>query len=375
MPDVDGCQDAGLEGGMMKRRCKTSALVGMSLLLGLLQSAAAFSQDTAGQPLSRINKLMPEKRRDLLAEKAKAEGEVTFYSSMSVTQIETLSKAFNNRYPFIKVNTYRSSGERAIAKIQTELQAKRNAADVINISAAQAAPIKALGALDPYNSPQREFFPADYKDKEGYFTSFYITPIVLGYNTNLVKRGDAPKNYEDLLNPKWKGEMLMDDEPYEWYGVLMKHFGKERGLQYMKRLAQQNLSMQRGRTNVAQMLVAGEGAIGITLSGHSALELKEKGAPLDWMALDPYFSQANMIMLARYAPHPHAAALFLDWSLSEEGQTIVTSFGRVVARNGVKQRFPELMQKKSRLVDMDLIDPQVEKILTKEFREIFIPTR
>ena len=169
--------------------------------------------------------------------------------------------------------------------------------------------------------------------------------------------------------------MLMDDEPYEWYGVLMRHLGREKGVQYMKRLAQQNLSMHRGRTNVAQMLVAGEGAIGITLSGNSALELKEKGAPLDWVALDPYFSQANMIMLARYAPHPHAAALFLDWSLSEEGQTIVTSFGRVVARNGIKQRFPELMQKKSRLVDMELMDPTVEKTLIKEFRGIFIPTR
>jgi iron(III) transport system substrate-binding protein len=360
---------------MVKRANTNFVLFCILLVLGLFHSAAVFSQDTAGQLLARINKLTPEKRRDLLAEKAKTEGEVTFYSSMSVTQIETLSKTFGNRYPFIKVNTYRSSGERAIAKVQTELQAKRNAVDIINISAAQGAPMKAFGALDSYHSPQREFFPADYKDSEGYFTSFYITPIVLGYNTNRVKRSEAPKNYEDLLNPKWKGEMLMDDEPYEWYGVLMRHFGRERGVQYMKRLAQQNLSMQRGRTNVAQMLVAGEGAIGITLSGNSALELKEKGAPLDWVALDPYFSQANMIMLARYAPHPHAAALFLDWSLSEEGQSIVTSFGRVVARNGVKQRFPELMQKKSRLVDMDLIDPKVEKPLIKEFREIFIPTR
>jgi iron(III) transport system substrate-binding protein len=360
---------------MMERANTNFVLLCIALMCALFQSAAVFSQETAGQLLSRINKLTPEKRRDLLAERAKAEKEVTFYSSMSVTQIETLSKAFSNRYPFIKVNTYRSSGERAIAKIQNELQAKKNAADIINIAAAQAAPIKALGALDPYQSPQREFFPVEYKDTEGYFTSFYITPIVLGYNTNLTKRSEAPKSYEDLLNPKWKSQLLMDDEPYEWYGVLTKHFGKERGVQYMKRLAQQNLSMHRGRTNVAQMLVAGEGAIGITLSGHSALELKEKGAPLDWVALDPYFSQANMIMLARYAPHPHAAALFLDWSLSEEGQSIVTSFGRVVARNGVKQRFPELMQKKSRLVDMDLIDPKVEKVLIKEFREIFVPTR
>jgi iron(III) transport system substrate-binding protein len=360
---------------MMKPGSKNFVLFCMSLVLGLFQSAAVCSQDTAGQLLARINKLSTEKRRDILAEKAKTEGEVTFYSSMSVTQIETLSKAFNNRYPLIKVNTHRFSGQRAIAKVQTELQAKRNAADIINISAAQAAPMKALGALDPYHSPQREFFPAEYKDSDGYFTSFYITPIILGYNTRLVKRGDAPKNYDDLLNAKWKGQMLMDDEAFEWYGVLMRHFGRERGLQYMKRLAQQDLSMQRGRTSMAQMLVAGEGSIGITLSGHSALELKEKGAPLDWVALDPYFSQANMIMLARYAPHPHAAALFMDWSLSEEGQAIVTSFGRVVARNGVKQRFAELMEKKSRLVDMDLIDPVLAQPLIKEFREIFIPTR
>jgi iron(III) transport system substrate-binding protein len=359
----------------MNRMIKRRVLFSVAWLVGLLQWAPVLSQETAGQLLGRINKLSAEQRREVLAEKAKNEGEVTFYSSMSVAQIETLSKAFSNRYPFIKVNTHRFSGQRAIAKVQTELQAKRNAVDIINISAAQAAPIKALGALDAYQSPQREFFPKEYKDNDGYFTSFYITPIVLGYNTNFVKRSEAPKSYEDLLNPRWKGQMLMDDEPFEWYGVLMRHFGRERGLQYMKRLAQQDLSMQRGRTNMAQMLVAGEGAIGITLSGHSALELKEKGAPLDWVALDPYFSQANMIMLARYAPHPHAAALFMDWSLSEEGQGIVTSFGRVVARNGVKQRFPQLMEKKSRLVDMDLIDPAVAQPLVKEFREIFIRTR
>src|SRR5262245_29067749 len=127
----------------MNRASRNFLLFCMALVLGVFQSAA-FSQETAGQLLARINKLSPEKRRDLLAEKAKAEKEVTFYSSMSVPQIETLSKAFSNRYPFIKINTYRSSGERAIAKVQTELQAKRNAADVINISAAQAAPIKAL---------------------------------------------------------------------------------------------------------------------------------------------------------------------------------------------------------------------------------------
>src|SRR6266705_6455400 len=134
---------------MMKRANTNFVLFCMSLVLGLFQSAAVFSQDTAGQLLARINKLTPEKRQDLLAEKAKAEGEVTFYSSMSVAQIATLSKAFSNRYAFIKVNTYRSSGERAIAKIQTELQAKRNAVDIINISAAPGGSHKGVRRAGP----------------------------------------------------------------------------------------------------------------------------------------------------------------------------------------------------------------------------------
>ena len=85
------------------------------------------------------------------------------------------------------------------------------------------------------------------KDKEGYFTSLYVIPIVLGYNTNLVKRADAPKTYEDLLQPKWKGNMFLDDESYEWFAVLLKQIGRDKGLQYMRNLAKQDLRMVRGR--------------------------------------------------------------------------------------------------------------------------------
>ena len=210
-------------------------IVCISFVLEAFQSVPAFAQETAGQVLAKVNKLTAEKRQQVLAEKARAEREVTFYSSMSAAQIETLSRGFNKRFPFVKVNTQRLSGQRAIIRIQTELQANSNAVDVINISAAQGSPMKSFGAVDAYHSPQREHFPVDYRDNDGYFTSFYITPIILGYNTNLVKRNEAPKSYEDLLNPKWKNQMLMDDEAFEWYGVLLRHFSREKGLQYMKR--------------------------------------------------------------------------------------------------------------------------------------------
>ncbi len=358
----------------MKEMLRILLILSLTFLLTVIPQVSEAAQETAGQILAKLNKLTPEKRQKALMEGAKAEGEVTFYSSLQAVQLDPFAKAFNKRFPFLKVNTYRVSGNKQVIKIQTEFNAGRHAVDVINGSAEQASAIKKVGALEPYRTPQGEFFPASYKDKEGYFTSFYVIPIVLGYNTNLVKRSEVPKNYEDLLDPKWKGKMFLDNEAYEWFAVLLKHLGREKGLQYMRRLAKQDISMQRGRTGQTQLLMAGERPIGIVLSGHNVLDFKDRGAPIDWAILDPYFSQANMIMLARHAPHPHAAALLIDWSLSEEGQTTITTFGRVVARKGVKQRFAALVEKESVLVDPEMIGPILEET-TREFRAIFMDGR
>jgi iron(III) transport system substrate-binding protein len=269
------------------------------------------------------------------------------------------------------VTPYRVSGNRQVIKIQTEMNAGNHLFDVANGASEQASALRKMGAIDPYHSPQRDFFVAPNKDKEGYFTSLYVIPIVVGYNSNLVKRADAPRRYEDLLQPKWKSNMFLDDEAYEWFAVLLKSMGREKGLQYMRNLAKQDLRMVRGRTAQSQLLAAGERHLAIGLSGHTVLDLKARGAPLDQVILDPYLAQANKLMIARHAPHPHAAALFIDWSLSDEGQSMITTFGRVVARKGVKQRFPELVEKEYFLVDVDFIAPILDQS-GKEFSQIFL---
>ena len=343
-------------------------------LVGTLDLSAAYpgaAPETAGQALAKLSKLPAEQRQKILADKAKAEGEVSFYSSLQAQQIDPFIRVFQKRYPFVKVNPYRVSGNRQVIKIQTEMNAGNHLFDVTNGSAEQASALKKIGAIDPYQSPQRDFYNAPNKDKEGFFTSLYVIPIVLGYNTNLVKRQDVPKTYEDLLQPKWKSNMFLDDEAYEWFAVLLKHFGREKGLQFMRNLAKQDLRLVRGRTAQSQLLAAGERPVAIVLSGHTVLDLKARGAPIDQVILDPYFAQANKLMLARHAPHPHAAALFIDWSLSEEGQSVITTFGRVVARKGVKQRFPELVEKESFLVDVDFIGPLLDQS-AKEFSQIFL---
>jgi iron(III) transport system substrate-binding protein len=332
---------------------------------------AASAAESAGQVLARLNKLPADQRQKTLLERAKAEGEVSFYSSLQAQQIDPFIQLFRKRYPSIKVNPYRVSGNRQVIKIQTEMNAGNHLFDVTNGSSEQASALKKIGAIDPYLSPQRDFYNAANKDKEGYFTSLYVIPIVLGYNNNLVKRGEAPKSYEDLLQPKWKGNMFLDDEAYEWFAVLLKQMGREKGLQYMRSLAKQDLRMVRGRTAQSQLVAAGERPLALVLSGHTVLDIKARGAPIDQVILDPYFAQANKLMIARHAPHPHAAALFYDWALSEEGQAMITTFGRVIARKGVKQRFPELVEKEMFLVDVDFIGPLMEQ-MGKEFSQIFL---
>ena len=349
-------------------------LSAVALVMALMAALPAAAQQTAGALLAKLAKLSPEARQKALVDGARAEKEVTFYSSLQPPQVEPFTRAFHKRYPFLKVNAARISGSKVVVRIQSEMNAGKNLVDVINVSGEEAAALKKVGSLDPYLSPQREFYPPSAKDKDGYFTAMSFLTMVLGYNSNLVKRADVPKSYDDLLQPKWKGQMYLDNEAYDWFAVLLKHFGRDKGLQYMRALAKQEPTMMRGRTAQAQLLVAGERAIGIVQSGNTMLDYKAKGAPVDMSILDPYLALSNSILLAKHALHPHAAALLIDWSLSEEGQNMVTSFGRVVLRKGVKPRFPELMEKELFVADGEFLAPVLEES-AREFRQIFLAGR
>ena len=180
-------------------------------------SYGAAAAETAGQDPGEVEQAAAGPTAKVLIEKAGGEGQVSFYSSLQAQQIDPFIQLFRKRYPFINVNPYRVSGNRQVLRIQTEMNAGNHLFNVTNGSAEQAAALKKIGAIDPYFSPQRDFFPASSKDKDGFFSSLYVIPIVLGYNTNLVKRPDAPKSYEDLLHPRWKSNMFLDDEAYELY--------------------------------------------------------------------------------------------------------------------------------------------------------------
>jgi iron(III) transport system substrate-binding protein len=162
------------------------------------------------------------------------------------------------------------------------------------------------------------------------------------YNTSAIKPEQAPKSYEDLLSPNWKGKMVFDPEAGYLLAAMEEAWGKEKAVNYMTRLAKQDLSYRRGGTLTTQVVGSGEYPIGIAINGETSAAVREKGAPLGFKVLAPTIIKPEGFFLAKNAPHPHAALLFAEWAFSDEAQSFLAStLGKGSAMKGVRSKFKE----------------------------------
>lgn len=322
---------------------------------------------TVDEALKNIQGLPPPQRRAHLEEGARKEGQVVFYTSMSLADYPKVMAAFEKAYPFIKANSHRSTPSGVFRRVDTEARAGRYAVDVVGSASVEMWQLKQRQLSAPYPSPERKAFSQGSYDPEGYWAAFEVTPIVLALNTKMVPHQEAPQNYEQLLSPRWKGKMSLGTEEYEWFDVMLDFMGRKKGLEYMKALARQELHMP-GSSSVMRvnLMMAGESAIAIAARGRRVAEFKEKGAPIDFRIPDPYSAEPNLLALMRRAPHPHAAILFYDWILSEEGQFKLSDLvGRISIRKGIKHqpRIQELFQKEFVFVKPSSIGPHLSEIM------------
>jgi iron(III) transport system substrate-binding protein len=138
------------------------------------------------------------------------------------------------------------------------------------------------------------------------------------YNTNLIKKADLPKSYEDLTNPKWKGKLGVEAADNDWFSAVVTDLGEEKGLKLFREIASKNgLSVRKGHTLLANLVVSGEVPLALTTYLYKVAQLKTDGAPIDWFALPPEVARSQGTGMARKAPHPHAAVLFMDWLLTD----------------------------------------------------------
>ncbi len=257
------------------------------------------------------------------------------YTSMSVDQVQRILEVFKARYPFLKPTMFRAVGERLLTKIMTEVQAGKYDFDAVQSAESQAYFLKKKNLLQKYVSPETKNIQKPFFDPEGYWTAVYIMPNVIAYNTRMVKRNEVPKTDEDLLNPKWKGRIGMDHTKPEWFAWQLKRMGEEKGLAYMKKLGAQEFRLYAGLSVVTNLLAAGEFPLVLNTYLHNVEDIKRKSAPVDWIVQDPVFTKFQPLGIGSRAQHPNAAKLFTNFMLSEEGQKVIASFGRIPTRRGV----------------------------------------
>lgn len=307
--------------------------------------------------------------RDAVIAKAKEEKVFVYYSTMDIRDGTAMVHAFQKKYPFIEPKLLRLGSTQVVVKVLQEHRGGAHLFDVISATSFQFYEIFKEGLFQKYDSPERRAFDEDFKDKEGFWTSAYHNASVIAYNTKLLKPQDLPKSYDDLLDPKWKGKMLMDSRETEWYASMLQILGREKGLRLMRGLAKQDLSFRPGRTLITQVLASGEAPLAVNNYDHLVQSAKKLGAPVESLPVNPVISRVTPIALGRYAPHPNVGRLFIDFALSEEGQKILRGFGRSSARKGIEQDNLQKKGIKFYVSDISLAKDYVR--YDKEFKEIF----
>ena len=340
----------------------------------LLACSGAAHAATVEEVLKSTRNLSAIQRKTAIEDGARKEGEVIWYTSMSLTDFPKIVGAFEKTVPYLKVRTNRLSQSSIMPKIDTEARAGRFLVDVVASAPMEMWELKQKGHSASYLSPELKAFPSGSFDPQGYWSSTEVTPLVLAFNTSLVRSEEAPRSYQDLLQPKWRGKMNFGSDEYAWYSVVLDGMGKAKGLDFMKALARQQLHIPGGSSIMRlQLMLAGESAVAVAARGRRATEYKEKGAPLDYRLLDPYPGEPNGLALMRRAAHPHASILFIDWMLSEEGQTVLAQqIPRITLRKGIKQipRHQELYKKEFVFVNPASIGPNLNE-LAASYQQIF----
>jgi iron(III) transport system substrate-binding protein len=343
----------------------------VAILLGLAAPAPAATVD---EVLKNLRSLSAAQRKTLLEEGARKEGEAIWYTSMSLTDFPKIVGAFERTYPSVKIKANRLSQSSIMPKIDTEARAGRFAVDVVASAPVEMWELKQKNFSAPYLSPELKAFPVGSFDPQGFWSSTEVTPLVLAFNTKLVGNEDAPRSYQELLQPKWKGRMNFGSDEYAWYSVVLDGMGKAKGLDFMRALARQQLHIPGGSSIMRlQLMLAGESALVLAARGRRATEYKEKGAPIDYRLLDPYPGEPNGLALMRRSAHPHAAILFIDWMLSEEGQTVLAQqVPRMTLRKGIKQiaRHQELYKKEFVFVNPATLGPNLNELIAS-YQQIF----
>jgi len=256
-------------------------------------------------------------------EAAKKEKKVVWWSIMSPPEANGMIERFHRTYPFIEIDYWRGGPNALAERVWSDSNAGSHSWDVLyGGDDAHPALIKA-GLLNKWSVNGLETIHKSARDPNGYWATLGgSVSVAAAYNTNLISAKDAPKSWNDLLNPKWKGKIALNAERIDAYIILTQSggWGKDKVREYVTKLAANKPQIIKGRVQMMALLAAGEFPIATgDVVLHRINQLTRKGAPLDWVRSSPVLFTGGSIVLSKYAPHPNASYVWLDWLFSPAG--------------------------------------------------------
>jgi iron(III) transport system substrate-binding protein len=352
-------------------------IAGLAILFLISTSVSRAASASVEALYAEINKLPPGQRQARLEDGARREGAFTYYSISAAELIAAYIKGFTARYPFIKSDFYRGSGNQLVVRTMMEHKTGRLAADVISVGTENVMALKRSGIWARYHSPEAQNYPREQYDKDGYFHADSLGLATIAYNRDLVKREEAPKSYSDLLDPKWKGSVTIDLEPERAMLTWLSVWGEAKTRDFVQKLLANGTTVRRGHTLQGQLLCAGEFKIAAELYPDGILRMKQKGCPAEIVFPNPTPALAGgNYAINVNAPHPHAAALFVDFVLSAEGAKILSGTGRIPRRKGARPMYDELANLDERGVPLHVVTAeqtdQVSKAMEKIIKELLV---
>src|SRR5438876_1892483 len=331
-------------------------------LAALAIASSALAQDASllrYEGADRVRKLLPA---------AKKEGSFMLYTSFAEKDLPRLTAAFEKRYG-VKVIVWRSASEKVLQRAVIETGAGRHEFDAVHTSALEMEALYREKVLQPVAPAHGVELLAGALRPHRAWTATYLSFWVQAYNTNMVRKEELPRTFQDLLDPKWKGKLGIEARVPEWYATVAMDMGEEKGIRFFRELVAKNgISVRGGHTLLNNLVVAGDIPLALTMYQYITEGAKRKGAPVDWFVLEPAVARMSGVGIAQRAPHPNAALLFYEFMLSTEAQQLLLEMDYVPTLSKLPS---PLANRRFTLVDPAIALDHREK-WDKSFEEVII---
>ena len=318
---------------------------GLIVLLLLFFSSHAVAEPRKPSSVAELATYSGADRDQLLYAGAKTEGMVVWYTSLAGDSYKALARAFETKYPGVRMEAYRAGGTDLVVRMSEEAKAKRPTFDVFETTRDSLMVARASNLLRPYASPLLARYPDEAKEKTDKGLTFWAVDREsyngFGYNKNQLSAGAVPKGFDGFLHPELKGKLgiAFGESANKAVGAMLKIKGEA----FVRKLKTQEIkAFTASSAALVDLIASGEIGASFHIYRNHALVSMEKGSPVGWLPMEIAFTNSGAVALAAQAPHSYAALLLIDFLLSD-GQKVLEKFqyGQPYTNYGFKRWYPD----------------------------------